>query len=66
MEKKKRHREFNVGARIVANEKAPGGYKAQLGTVVEIVVGFSRYGVRFDNQQELIVYLNSEWLDSAP
>src|SRR5215472_14381093 len=65
MKKRERHREFDVGARVVVNEKAPGGYKARLGTVLEIVLG-SRYGVRFDNQQEPIVYLNSEWLDPAP
>ena len=65
MKKRERHREFDVGARVVINEKAPGGYEARLGTVAEIVLG-SRYGVRLDNQQELIVYLNSEWLDPAP
>ena len=65
MKKGERHREFDVGARVVVNKKAPGGYEARLGTVLEIVLG-SRYGVRFDNQQEPIVYLNSEWLDPAP
>ena len=60
-----RHREFGVGARVVVNKKAPGGYEARLGTILEIVLG-SRYGVRFDNPQEPIVYLNSEWLDRAP
>ncbi len=65
MEKGERHREFDVGARVVVNKKAPSGYEARLGTVLEIVLG-SRYGVRFDNQQEPIVYLNPEWLDPAP
>jgi hypothetical protein len=65
MKNGERHREFGVGARVVVNKKAPGGYEARLGTVLEIVLG-SRYGVRFDNQQEPIVYLNSEWLDPAP
>jgi hypothetical protein len=65
MKNRKRHREFDVGARVVVNEKAPGGYRARLGTILEIVLG-SRYGVRFDNQQELTVYLDSECLDPAP
>jgi hypothetical protein len=66
MKKGERHREFDFGARVVVNKKAPGGYQARLGTVLEIVLVGSRYGVRFDNQQEPIVYLNSEWLDPAP
>ena len=46
--KRERHRKSDVGARVVVNEKAPGGYVARLGTIREIVLG-SRYGVRFDN-----------------
>jgi hypothetical protein len=65
MNKTGRNREFGVGARVVVNEKAPGGYVARLGTVSEIVLG-SRYGVTFDNQKQLIVYLDSECLDPAP
>ncbi len=65
IKKGERHREFDIGARVVVNKKAPGGYEARLGTVLEIVLG-SRYGVRFDNHSEPIVYLNSEWLDPAP
>ena len=56
------HREFGVGARVVVNDKAPGGYVARLGTVREIVLD-SRYGVTFDNQKGLTVYLDSECLD---
>ena len=26
MKKRERHREFGVGARVIVNEKAPGGY----------------------------------------
>jgi hypothetical protein len=63
--KKRRNREFGVGARVVVNEKAPGGYVARLGTVLEIVLG-SRYGVTFDNQKRPIVYLDSQCLDPAP
>lgn len=65
MKNRERHGEFDVGARVVVNEKATSGYEARLGTVLEIVL-LSRYGVRFDGQQELTVYLNSEWLDPAP
>jgi hypothetical protein len=64
MKKTETNREFGVGARVVVNEKAPGGYVARLGTVLEIVLG-SRYGVTFDNQKQLIVYLDSECLDPA-
>ena len=59
------HREFGVGARVVVNGKAPGGYVARLGTVREIVLD-SRYGVTFDNQKGLTVYLDSECLDPIP
>lgn len=62
MTKRETNREFGVGARVVVNEKAPGGYGARLGTVREIVLD-SRYGVTFDNQKQLIVYLDSECLD---
>jgi hypothetical protein len=48
---------------VVVNEKAPGDV-ARLGTVLEIVLG-SRYGVTFDNQKELTVYLDSECLERA-
>jgi len=65
MKKRERRRKFDVGARVVVNEKAPRGYVARLGTIREIVLG-SRYGVRFDNQQEQTVYLDSECLDPAP
>ena len=65
MKKRQRNRGFGVGACVVVNEKAPGGYVARLGTVREIVFG-SRYGVAFDNQKELTVYLDSECLDPAP
>ena len=65
MKKRERNREFGVGARVVVNKKAPGGYVARLGTVLEIVLG-SRYGIRFDNQHEPTVYLDSECLDPAP
>jgi hypothetical protein len=63
--KRERNREFEVGARVVVNQKAPGGYGARLGTILEIVLG-SRYGVTFDNQKQLTVYLDSACLDPAP
>jgi hypothetical protein len=65
MTKRQTNREFGLGTRVFVNEKAPGGYGARLGTVLEIVLG-SRYGVTFDNQKQLIVYLDSECLDPAP
>jgi hypothetical protein len=65
MKKRETNREFGVGARVVVNEKAPGGYVARRGTVLEIVLG-SRYGITFDNQKELTIYLDSECLDPAP
>jgi len=64
MKKRERNREFGVGTRVVVNKKGPGGYVARLATVLEIVLG-SRYGVAFDNQEELTVYLDSECLDRA-
>jgi len=65
MKQRERNREFGVGARVVINGKAPGGYAARLGTVLEIVLG-SRYGVALDNHKELTVYLDSECLDPVP
>jgi hypothetical protein len=65
MKKRKTNRGFGLGARVVVNEKAPGGYVARLATVREIVLD-SRYGVTFDNQKGLTVYLDSECLDRAP
>ena len=65
MKKRERNREFCVGTRVVVNKMAPGGYVDRLGTVLEIVLG-SRYGIRFDNQHEPTVYLDSKCLDPAP
>ena len=64
VKKRETNREFGV-ERVVVNEKAPGGYLARRGTVLEIALG-SRYGITFDNQKELTIYLNSECLDPAP
>jgi hypothetical protein len=63
MTQRERNRQFGIGAHVVVNEKAPGGYFAQLGEVMEIVFG-SRYGIKFDNRPT--VYLDSECLDPAP
>jgi hypothetical protein len=65
MTKRETNRGFGLGARVVVNKKAPGGYVTRLGTIREIVLD-SRYGVTFDNQKQLIVYLDSECLDPAP
>ena len=65
MKKRETNREFGVGACVVVNEKAPGGYVARLATVLEMVLG-SRYGVRFENPSEPTIYLDAECLDPAP
>lgn len=65
MKKQETNREFGVGARVIVNDKAPSGYVARLRTVREIVFD-SRYGVMFDNQKGLTVYLDCECLDPAP
>ena len=63
--RKRRHREFGVGTRVIVNERAPGVYVGRLGTILEIVLA-SRYGIRFDDQHEPTVYLDAESLDPAP
>jgi hypothetical protein len=65
MTKRRPNREFGVGARVIVNHAAPGGYFARLGTIREIVLD-SRYGVMFDNQKGLTVYLDAECFDPAP
>jgi hypothetical protein len=65
MTKRRANREFGVGARVIVNHAAPGGYFARLGTIREIVFD-SRYGVTFDNQKGLTVYLDAECFDPAP
>ena len=61
---KRRNHNFGVGAHVIVNKMAPGGYVGRLGRVQEIVLA-SRYGIRFDNQQA-IVYLDAECVDPAP
>jgi hypothetical protein len=56
---------FEVGMRVVVNEKASCGYGQRIGTVVENVFD-SRYGIGFDDLTEPIVYLDCECLDLAP
>ena len=63
--KRERNLEFKVGARIIVNKNAPGGYAARTGTVLELVFD-SRYGVSFDNQKTPTVYLDSNCLDAFP
>jgi hypothetical protein len=60
--KRELDREFRVGARVVVNDKAPGGYFALPGTVLEIVLG-SRCGVTLDNRSGPAIYLDSACLD---
>ena len=63
--KKRANQNFEVGMRVVVNEKAPGGYEQRIGTVLESAFG-SRYGIGFDDLTEPIVYLDSECLHPAP
>lgn len=59
-----RRPKFEVGARVRANEKAPGDYKGREGVVAERGPHEAEYGIRFEGK-ELIEYLNSSWLDRA-
>jgi len=65
VKKRELHRQFHVGARVVVSDKAPGGYFALPGTVLEIVLG-SRCGVTLDNRSGPAIYLDSACLDPAP
>jgi len=56
-----RNQEFGVGAHVIVNKKPLGAYNGRIGTVVEIVFD-TRYGVKFDNSKEAIVYLDSACL----
>jgi hypothetical protein len=60
MKKRERYREFSVGERVVVNARAPGGYIARLGTVLEIVLG-SRYGLSSTTKRSKL----SIWTPSA-
>ncbi len=63
MKKRETNREFRVGAHVIVNKKPLGAYNGRIGTVVEIVFD-SRYGVRFDNSKEPMVYLDSACLSN--
>jgi hypothetical protein len=54
---------FGVGSRVIVNKKPLGAYNQRIGTVLEIVFD-SRYGIRFDNSKEAIVYLDSASLSN--
>ena len=62
---KKGRWKFNLGDRIIANEKAPGDYEDFCGSIVERGPGKAEYGVRFDRKEET-VYLNSWSLEKLP
>lgn len=55
---------FQVGERVIANDKAPGDCRGRVGTVAEHARGRVEYGVRFDGKTA-VEYLNSWWLDAA-
>jgi hypothetical protein len=54
---------FSIGARVIVNKKPLGAYNQRIGTVLEIVFD-SRYGIRFDNSKEAMVYLDSACLSN--
>ena len=63
MENKERTPAFGVGSRVIVNKKPLGAYNQRIGTVFEIVFD-SRYGIRFDNSKEAMVYLDSTSLSN--
>lgn len=63
MKNKEENPAFGLGARVIVNKKPLGAYNQRIGTVREIVFD-SRYGIRFDNSKEAIVYLDSTSLSS--
>ena len=63
MKKREGNRAFGVGARVIVNKKPLGAYNQRIGTVLEIVFD-SRYGIRFDNSKEAMVYLDSACLSN--
>jgi hypothetical protein len=63
MKKGERKQELAVGARAIVNKKTLGAYNGRIGTVVESVFD-SRYGVKFDNSKEPIIYLDSACLSN--
>jgi hypothetical protein len=58
MKNKERNPAFGVGSRVIVNKKPLGAYNQRIGTILEIVFD-SRYGIRFDNSKEAMVYLDS-------
>lgn len=54
---------FNLGDRVVANDKGPSSYTGMQGTIVETGPGKSEYGVKFDSRPYPAEYLQSWWLD---
>lgn len=63
MKKRETNRQFGVGAHVIVNKKPLGTYNGRIGTVVEIVFD-SRYGIRFDDSKEPVVYLDSGCLSN--
>jgi hypothetical protein len=57
-----RKRKFQVGDRVIANDKAPGDYQGHIGQVTALGPGRSEYGVELDHRHG---YLMSWWVDPA-
>ena len=62
-----RKMKFQIGDRVIANDKAPGDYRRRSGTVTEIGPGKSEYGIRFDRHARYpdAGHMMSWWLDRA-
>ena len=57
---------FKSGQRTVANDRAPGDYAGQLGTILRREPDSSEYWVRFDGDSRGVSCLSSWMLDSVP
>lgn len=58
---------FDIGARVKANDKAPGDYEGRSGTVFARTPRKSEYGVVFDGEpgKADTGYLDSAWLEKC-
>lgn len=51
---------FQIGDRVMANEKAPMDYRGRLGTITQIGPGKSEYGVTFEHKPG---FMMSWWIE---
>ena len=54
---------FQAGQRVLANDKAPGDYRENIGTVLRHKADTSEYEVQFDGDARGPAWLSSWWLD---